>query len=260
MERAVAYLGAQLARAGARVGEQRYRAGGALACNVLAELGPAAGPVVVVGAHYDACGELPGADDNASGVAGLLELARLLGARRLPGPVLLAAFSTEEPPFFGGADMGSAVHARSLREEGRQVSAMLALEMIGFFAPRQPPQAWLLDLTYPRHGDFVCVVGRWEDRALARTVKQAFRGATRVGAVSWSGPTALGGDLSDHRSFWAEGYPAVMVTDTAYLRNPNYHAVTDTADTLDYDRMAGVVDGVLATVVELAAEHAKPGG
>ena len=257
LELAAAYIADNLARAGARVEEQRYRAGGTSCCNVLGQMGPAAGPVVVVGAHYDAAGDTPGADDNASGVAGLLELARLLGARSLAGPVLLVAFSTEEPPYFGGAEMGSAVHARSLRREDREVAAMLTLEMIGFFTAEQPSQAVLLDLAYPRRGDFVAVVGRWQDRAVAREVKRAFSGATPVPVVSWSGPASLGGDLSDHRNYWAEGYSAVMITDTAYLRNPNYHTGADTPETLDYASMAGVVDGVLAAVVDLATRAAR---
>lgn len=253
IERAAAYIAAALAHAGAAVREQPYLAGGIECRNLIGALGPGAGGVVVVGAHYDAFGDLPGADDNASGVAALLELARLLGARRLPGAVELVAYSTEEPPHFGGSEMGSAVHARSLAASGREVVAMVSLEMVGYFTAEQPRQAALLDLAYPRHGHFACVAGRWADRALARAVKRAFRGGTSVDVVSWSGPTALGADLSDHRCYWAEGYPAVMVTDTSYLRNPNYHAVTDTADTLDYARMAGVVDGVLVAVTYLSS-------
>ena len=209
---------------------------------------------MVVGAHYDVCEDLPGADDNASGVAGVLELARLLDARVLRSPVELVAFSTEEPPYFRSPDMGSAVHARSLRAAGAEVRAMISLEMIGYFAPSQHHRALLLSLVYPHRGDFIAVVGRWADRGLVREAKKCIRGATAVPPVSYSGPVGVGADLSDHLNYWVAGFPAFMITDTAFLRNPNYHRASDTAVTLNYRRLAGVVDGVLSTVVHLANE------
>src|SRR5262249_19717517 len=154
-------------------------------------------------------------------------------------PVELVAFSTEEPPFFGGPDMGSAVHANALAGSHRSVRAMISLEMIGYFSPRQPPTGGLVSYLYPRNGDFIALVGRGQDGNLVRTAKRCFRVATAVQAVSYSGPSGPGADLSDHRSYWPAGYPAFMVTDTAFLRNANYHCATDTADTLDYERMAG---------------------
>ena len=220
--------------------------------NVVARFGGSSGPLVVVGAHYDTFGELPGADDNASGVAGLLELGRLLGAHEPQGPVELVAYSTEEPPFFGSEQMGSALHALDLAEGNTQVTAMICLEMIGYFVPRQPAEIPALKLVYPHHGFFAAVVGRWADRGLARVVKKCFRGASDLPVVSYSGPTSIGADLSDHRNYWQHGYPAVMITDTAFMRNPNYHTGGDTADTLDYVRMAQVVDGVFNSVLHLS--------
>ena len=255
LERASAYVAGVFSRTRAHCSKQEYRASTAVTENVIAHFGPATGRAIVVGAHYDVFGDLPGADDNASGVAGLLELARLLDTRELASPVELVAYSTEEPPFFGGPDMGSAVHAASLVESGVSVRVMITLEMIGYFSTSQPESAFLLDLVYPRTGDFISIVGRWSERAPVRFAKRCFRGASDLPVVSYSGPVRLGADLSDHRNYWAAGYPAFMVTDTAYLRNPNYHTTTDLPSTLDYRRMAKVVDGVLSIVVHLANDQ-----
>ena len=173
------------------------------------------------------CGDLPGADDNASGVAGLLEIARLLSTRPPSVPVELVAFSTEEPPFFGGMEMGSAVHAADLLRRKEPVAGMICLEMIGCFTDDVVPSPWLLGLVYPRTGDFVAVVGRRQDHRLVSQVKAGMKGAGSVRVCSFTGPPILGADLSDHRNYWFAGFTAVMVTDTAYLRNPRYHTSLD---------------------------------
>jgi Zn-dependent M28 family amino/carboxypeptidase len=198
--------------------------------------------------------ELPGADDNASGAAGLLEAARLLASHTPDTPVELVAYSTEEPPFFRSPDMGSAIHASSLRESNTQVIAMIGLEMIGYFSEVQPALFTALRLLYPSTGDFIVVAGRWADRALIREVKKSMRGASALDVRSYCGPTDLGSDLSDHRNYWGDHSHAVMVTDTAFIRNPNYHSKADTPDTLDYSRMASVVDGVVNAVLTLAGK------
>ena len=252
MEAVAEYILGALASAGGRVEVQPYTAGGTDQRNVIARFGSGPGPVVVVGAHYDVFGDLPGADDNASGVAGLLELARLLGERGPGGPVELVAYSTEEPPYFGTGEMGSAVHAAALEARRARVRCMICLEMIGYYTDVPVAHNPLMGAAaYPRHGRFVAVAGRWRDRALARHVKRAFRGATDLQVCSYSGPVSVGADLSDQRNYWRHGWEAVMVTDTGHLRNPNYHRETDTPDTLDYDAMAGVVDGVLNAVLHL---------
>ena len=201
-------------------------------------------PILVLGAHYDAYGELPGADDNASGVAGLLELARTLDAPP-PRTVHFVAFVNEEPPFFGGDDMGSVRYARKLVELGTDVGLMISIEMIGCFddAPgsqRYPFRAlrWL----YPDRGNFLAVVGDLGSTSAIREVKRALLSTGAVPIRSFRGPTWLPGvDWSDHSSFRRAGFRAVMVTDTAFLRNPRYHTRGDTPDTLDYERMAAVV-------------------
>ena len=217
--------------------------------NVIARFGPATGNALIVGAHYDAFAEtadLPGADDNASGTAGLIELARLLGTtNELPRPVILVAYSTEEPPYFGSEKMGSAVHAESV--DANAIEGMICLEMIGYFRGTQTWPNFVFDLLYPDRSDFIAVGGGWDDRALVRRVKRGIRGAGGVDVLSFTGPRETL-DASDHRNYWNRGMRAVLVTDTAFLRNPNYHTAADTADTLDYQRMAGVVDGVFSAV------------
>lgn len=232
-----AYIADRFRASGATVEEQVFRE----YRNVIAHFGPRDPnlPVLIIGAHYDVCGDLPGADDNASGTAAILELARLLGRTPPNTPVMLVAFTTEEPPFFGSEMMGSAVHAASLK---RPVIGMMSLEMIGYFRGEQRWTSWVLSLMYPRKGDFIGVCGGWRDRVLARRTKRALN-ASGIRTVSFTGPRTML-DASDQRNYWSRGWPAVMVTDTAYERNPNYHTARDTADTLDYARMARVVDGV----------------
>jgi Zn-dependent M28 family amino/carboxypeptidase len=242
------YIAEAFRAAGAEVCEQTFQARGRTSRNIVAGFGRG-GPLLIVGAHYDAFAihePLPGADDNASGTAALLELARLLGARPPSSRVELVAFANEEPPFFGSEQMGSAVHAESLARAGTPVAGMICLEMIGYYTASQRWPSWVMSLVYPQRGDFVGVAGGWDDRALARRVKEAINGAGGV-AVSFTGPRAML-DASDQRSYWARGWKAVMITDTAYLRNPNYHTARDTAATLDYARMAHVVDGVFGAV------------
>lgn len=245
LDEAAAYIERAFRRSGGTVSVQpfngRFR-------NVIASFGPASGRALVVGAHYDAftaTGDLRGADDNASGTAGLLELARLLGVHAPPRPVILVAYSAEEPPFYGSERMGSAVHAASV--DAKTIDGMICLEMIGYY---DGPQTWpnaVYDLLYRDRGDFIAVCGGWADRGLVRAVKSGIRGAGGIPVYSFTGPRAAL-DGSDHINYWAAGMRAVLVTDTAFLRNPNYHSERDTADTLDYERMARVVDGVFNAV------------
>ena len=258
LDAAADYIAAHLAEAGARVTAQAYAVEGAGHYrNVIGWFGPASGDRVIVGAHYDAAGPFPGADDNASGVAGLLELASMLGGNRtLTARVDLVAFTLEEPPYYDTEWMGSVLHAASLRGDGVAVRAMLALEMIGCFSDAPGSQALpnpLLRLVYPSKGDFVAVVGRLGEARLLRTVKRAMRDGADLPVYSMTGPEWVPGvDFSDHRSYWRHGYPAVMITDTAFYRNPRYHTAADTPATLDYHRMADVVAGVHRAVLTLA--------
>jgi Zn-dependent M28 family amino/carboxypeptidase len=248
LHRTAMWIARSFRQSGGRVSVQTFRARGRTWENVVAEFGPdvASQAVLVLGAHYDAFGEVgprPGADDNASGTAGLLELARLLGATHPTAPLMLVAYTNEEPPFFGSDVMGSAVHAESLARARRIVKGMICLEMIGYYAPDQAWPSAVFALLYPSRGDFIAIAGGWPDRKLARWLKRGMLASGGVPVVSFTGPRETS-DASDQRNYWSRGWPAVMVTDTAFLRNPNYHTVRDTADTLDYKRMAAVVDGV----------------
>jgi len=205
---------------------------------------PGAG-VTVIGAHYDTFRGYPGADDNASGVAVLLELACTLPAEPTRSGLLLAAFSTEEPPLFGGAEMGSHVFAAGLVRREVPVTLMIALDAVGCYSNAPGSQRFPvpgLGLFYPDRGSFVAVVGDLTSGAAIQRVKLGLLSARSIPVQSFRAPARLRGvDWSDHRSFRRLGLPAVLVTDTAFLRNPRYHTAQDTADTLDYEKMAALV-------------------
>lgn len=253
LEAAANYIHAEFTATGAIVADQWFADRGEEYRNVIARFGPAEGPLLVIGAHYDSFETTPGADDNASGIAGLIELAGLLGRHPPQRPVELVAFTNEEPPHFRYPSMGSAHHATSLRATGREVSLMLALEMIGWFSDEPGSQAYPvpgMTLLYPERGDFIAIIGRFGDWAETRQVKAAMRGAGGIPVHSMNSLALIPGvDFSDHLNFWAEGYPALMITDTAFYRNPHYHAAEDTYDKLDYARMAKVVEAVFAVVL-----------
>jgi Zn-dependent M28 family amino/carboxypeptidase len=259
---AAAYIHDEFRKTGAQVSEQVFTVEDAEFRNVIARFGPDEGELLVIGAHYDtdanvargqfrANGErpTPGADDNASGVAGLLELARLLVKAPPPRPVELVAYALEEMPNFATSNMGSAHHAAALKASGRPVDLMISLEMIGYFTNAESSQHYPvpgLGLIYPSQGNFIAIVGGLGDGPAVRRLKAAMRGATPLPVHSINGIRWIQGvDFSDHRSFWDAGFRALMVTDTAFFRNPHYHRATDTADTLDYERMAQVVPGRL---------------
>lgn len=256
LDECAAYIGGQLERAGGITSEQTYTAGGITYRNVIAHFGPDTKELVIVGAHYDAAAELPAADDNASGVAGLLELARLLGSEELAVGVDLIAYSTEEPPYFRTERMGSAVHAKSLKRSGAHVLGMMSLEMIGYFSEAEGSQTYpapILDVFYPSKGDYISVVGRLGEGSFVRRIKRSMRTSEDLSVYSINVPQEnLAASKSDHTNYWREGWPAVMISDTVSYRNPNYHTAQDTADTLDYAKMAKVVDGAAAAVVDLA--------
>jgi Zn-dependent M28 family amino/carboxypeptidase len=256
LDRVAAYVRQEFEAAGARVSEQPYQADGKTYRNVVAAFGRASEERIVVGAHYDTYGPLPGADDNASGVAGLIELAYLVGAADLPLQVDLVAFTLEEPPFFRTAYMGSAVHAEALKQEGVRLRVMMSLEMIGYFTDAEHSQSYpgrVLGLFYPSKGNFISIVGKFGQVGILRRVKRAMSEASELPVYSMTGPRFVPGiDFSDHLNYWNHGYPAVMITDTAFHRNLRYHTKDDTADHLDYVRMADVVAGVYAAVRDLA--------
>ena len=213
-------------------------------------------PCIVIGAHYDTVIGTPGADDNASGVAGLLELARLLKNHPTQHTIKFVAFPHEEPPYFFTQQMGSRQYTKQLKAVGGKVLAMLALEMLGYAGEnyRQLYPAPLMRTLgrYSKYGNYIALVGNLRSLPVMSVVRSAMRQKGSVGVESLSAPGFLPPlFLSDHSSFWKAGYPALMVTDTAFLRNPNYHKETDTADTLNYEFLAKVVAAVLEGVLAL---------
>lgn len=265
LDRTAQFIRGEFAKTGGAVSEQPLSVRGKTYRNIVLRFGPAQGPLLVIGAHYDSHGDVllaqhrgavspsshtPGADDNASGTAGLLELARLLGRNPPSRPVELVAYTLEEPPFFRTADMGSAWHARRLKSDGREVDLMVSLEMIGYFDDKPGSQQYPMPgmaAQFSERGDFILVAGRHDDGGLAQGAKTVMAAANDLPVHAINAPPLLQGiDFSDHLNYWHEGFPALMVTDTAFLRNPNYHKAGDTFDTLDYARMAKVVQAVYA--------------
>lgn len=208
--------------------------------------------VVVIGAHYDTILGTPGADDNGSAVAMLLETARMLGNAELSRTLKLVFFVLEEPPIFGTENMGSRIFARRAKEAGMDIRAMISLEMVGFFSEDKGKQAFplpLMNLFYSTTPNFIAVVGNFRSRALVSQVADGLKKGCMVPVEVLAAPAIVPGiGLSDHASFWKEGYPAVMITDSAFYRNPNYHQATDTFDTLDYKTMAELLKGLIYTV------------
>lgn len=257
LERAVEYVCAALTDCGLDPERQEFTAGGARVCNLDAAVGDAAGgPLVIVGAHYDTVPGSPGADDNASGVAAALEIARLLTAVPARGRVRCAFFVNEEPPWFQSDDMGSLRYARRLRAQDAEVAAMLSLESIGYYDHAKGSQRYPFPLgaVYPDTGDFIGIVSDRARRSLLRRVVRSFEAHSPFGVVGAAIPAWVPGvSWSDQWSFWQQGYPAVMVTDTAPFRNPAYHTEEDTPDRLDYAALAAVTEALAAVTRDLAA-------
>jgi hypothetical protein len=257
VERALAIPGWEV---GARVfgREREFR-------NAIAERPGAgrAGEIVLVGAHYDSVAGSPGADDNASGVAALLELARLLGPRPSARTLRLIAFTNEERPLGETELAGSRVAARDSRERGEAIAAMLALEGLGVYAdaPGSQRHPWPLGAFFPDRGDFLAWIGDLRSRALLHDALAQFRASGRLPSQGIAVPAVLVPDIrrSDHAAYWAQRYAALLVTDTSEFRDPNYHGPGDLPERLDYRRMALAVAGVAEVVACLAAGQTASG-
>lgn len=212
--------------------------------------------ILVMGAHYDSARGTPGADDNASGVAGLLEIARLLHGRAFPRTVRFIAFTNEEEPFYGTELMGSRVAAHASRKAGENIMAMYSLEMIGYFSDEPGTQRYpgAISHFYPERGNFIGFVSNWPSRGLLYDSISRFRARGTFPSEGMAAPEWLVPDIrrSDNASYWDYGFPALMITDTSNFRNPYYHTARDTPDTLNYTAMARVVAGLADMVTDLA--------
>lgn len=261
MAATVDYITHEFQSLGMNVRGEHFDAAGFPTCNLIAEQTGTRSPneIVLLGAHYDTTSTTPGADDNASAVAVLIETARLM-KRESPGrTVRFVAFSCEEAPHFHSDTMGSQVHARGCRSRGENMIGMLCLEMVGYYlfednSQRIPPGIpWLLRWLFPRRGNFLAAVGNLNSKGLCWSFRRGFKQESSFPLFSIVLPERIHEiRLSDNSSFWDQGYPALMLTDTSFLRNPNYHRSTDTPDTLDYECMTHVTKGVAGALKRLA--------
>lgn len=221
--------------------------------NVIAKFNPEKKRRLIVGGHYDVCGDTPGADDNASAVAGLLETARITSANKpkLDYGIDFVAYSLEEPPFFGTDNMGSFIHAKSLHDSKTNVLGMLCYEMIGYFSETQEYPNELLRAMYPTHGNYIAVIGLEKYNSFSNQFYNNMKSGSKIQTEKVLFPVYNDlAALSDHVNYWHFNYPAVMINDTSFLRNHNYHLPSDTIDTLNFDMMASVVDAVYNGMVK----------
>jgi hypothetical protein len=257
LHRAADLIERELAAAGYRVERHAYtvRRDDVVAHNLIVEIPGRSKEIVVIGAHYDSVIGTVGADDNASGVAALLALARRFAKHEPARTLRFVAFANEEPPHFQSEDMGSYQYAKRCFERGEKIVGMLSLETIGYYsdAPDSQQYPGPMAALYPTTGNFIGFATNLSSRALLNRCVKAFRRASRFPVESAALPEAVPGiGWSDQWSFWQFKYPAIMITDTAPFRNPHYHEESDTPETLDYARLGQVVEGLAGVVEELA--------
>jgi hypothetical protein len=245
---AAAFIEQSFSRAGLHPRRDSYDLRGQSCRNIEVEIPGADGKIVLIGAHYDSVFGSPGANDNGSGVAALLALARRFAGTTAKHTLRFVAFVNEEPPYFLSDEMGSSVYARRCKERGDTIAAMISLETIGYFSDTPGSQTYPspgLGLFYPKIGNFIGFVSNVQSRALLRRVIALFRKHAKIPSEGAALPAFVPGvSWSDQRSFWQHGYPGIMVTDTAPFRYPHYHSSSDTPDKLDYDRFTLVVSGM----------------
>ncbi len=251
------FVALEMSAAGLRVERQPFTSNGSEFHNVIGTMDGAdpERPLLVVGAHFDSAPHTPGADDNASAVAAMLEVARLLRGRTPAASIAFVGYNLEEIQRGLGSRLGSRHHARQLRASGRRVAGALVLEMVGFTGPqRYIPFTVRLVRRIPKDGSFVAAVGDTRSRALLAAFRRGADGVVPVVhlAVPFRGWALPYSRMSDNARYWDEGIPSLMITDTAFLRNPHYHRASDTPDRLDYAYMGRVVTATARTVMELA--------
>jgi hypothetical protein len=243
-------------QAGLRTRRHNYEMGGQPCHNIEAEISGNRPEIIVIGAHYDSVFGSPGANDNGTGVAAMLALARRFAGAKSKHTLRFVAFVNEEPPYFLSGEMGSLVYARRCKERGDKISAMISLETIGYFSDAPNSQTYPsagLGIFYPTVGNFIGFVSNVRSRALLRRAVKLFRKNAKIPSEGAALPAFIPGvSWSDQWSFWQQGYPAIMVTDTAPFRYPYYHSSNDTPDKLDYDRFTLVVSGMEKAIHEMA--------
>jgi len=254
---AAEFIESSFARAGLRTRRDTYEVGGLPCHNIEVEIRGTSPQIVLIGAHYDSVFGAPGANDNGSGVAAVLALARRFAKKQPTQTLRFVAFVNEEPPYFQTTQMGSFVYAGRCKARGDQISAMISLETIGYFSDAPRSQTYpipAIGAFYPRTGNFIGFVGNLRSRALLRRAIALFREQGKLPSEGAALPSFIPGVAwSDQWSFWQHGYPGIMVTDTAPFRYRHYHEPTDTPDKLDYNRFALVVSGMENVIENLAA-------
>ncbi|MGR8935015.1 MAG: M28 family peptidase [Gammaproteobacteria bacterium] len=251
------YITDEWRQQGYAVAAQTYTAHG-MACANLEITRPGTDPhsgIILIGAHYDSVLGSPGANDNGSGVAALLELARLFKTLPTRCTLRFVAFVNEEPPFFYWSGMGSMVYAKQAKRRGDDIRCMLSLETIGYYRDTPGSQDYppLLKHFYPDRGNFIAFVSNWRSRRVMLEHVKAFRAGSDFPVEHIAAPAFVPGVAwSDHLSFWRGGYPAFMITDTALFRYPYYHSAEDTPDKLHYPAFARVANGLAAMLAATA--------
>lgn len=261
LEKAASYIAAEFNSYGYDTRFQTYEIGSRTFKNIIAEKKgtTAAEEIIIIGAHYDTVVGSPGANDNTTGVAALLELARLFYQKEVERTVKFIAFVNEEPPYFMSDEMGSRVYAKKARERGDDIVAMLSLETIGYYSDKRNSQRYPFPygFFYPDQANFIGVVGNFHSRGLVKKVKESFMQNSDFNIESVVAPEfVMGADFSDHDSFWEYGYKACMITDSAFYRYPYYHSVADTYDKVVFDKFTEAVNGLYNVAVELSKQEA----
>jgi hypothetical protein len=232
---------------------QTYQANGTTYRNVIAVFGSKNEKRIIIGAHYDVCGNQEGADDNGSGTVALLELSRMLKGKKLKNQIDLVAYTLEEPPFFRTDYMGSAIHAKSIEPIKDQVLGMISIEMIGYFSDEKKSQDYPLGILkwfYGGKGNYITLVRKSSAGKFVKRFIRNYKKTKQIRTKKFAAPRSLPGiDFSDHLNYWNIGIDALMITDTSFYRNKNYHKETDTMETLDFARMAKVIDATYQVLV-----------
>lgn len=259
LEKAANYIITEFSKYGYIPELQKYQIRGKTYRNVIATLKGTMEPdkIIIIGAHYDSVIGTPGADDNASGVAGLLELARLMAKEKPFKTIKFIAFTNEEPPFFQTSWMGSMIYAKDAKRKKENIEVMICLEMIGYFRYDKNSQSYppILNFFYPDTGNFIAVIGNLASKRVIERIVSVFKKNSDFPIESLAAPRIVCGiDFSDHSSFWRYGYKAVMITDTAFYRNPHYHSATDLPHTLNYQDLAKLIKGLYNVVLELSSD------
>lgn len=257
LDAAERYINKQFTNIGLEVSEQTYTVNNTRVSNIIGEKRGDLMPenIIIVGAHYDTVFDSPGADDNASGVAAMLSIANAIKNKSLPYTIRFIAFVNEESPFFYTPEMGSWQYAKMMRKKQENIIGMFSLESLGYYSTQRNSQHYpiLLGLFYPHTGNFIGFIGNLSSRSLVHTAIASFRKHTKFPSEGIAGPRFIPGiSWSDQWAFWKHGYKGVMITTTAPYRNPHYHQPSDLPKTLDYDRTARVVSGLIKVFLELS--------